>query len=247
MFKIKTLALLLLLMMLSLVQCNSLSSPAPTTPSISFTSEDEFEKQRLQMVQDQIVQRGVSDPDVLHAMRSVPRHEFVADQWSNQAYADHPLPIGYNQTISQPFIVAWMTELLQLEEGDTVLEVGTGSGYQAAVLAQLDVIVYTTEIIEPLADQAAERLHDMGYDHVHIDHRDGYYGWKEHAPFDGIIVTAAPDHIPPALIAQLEEDGRMVIPVGPTGSYQSLFVITKEDGEVKSKNLGAVRFVPLTR
>jgi protein-L-isoaspartate(D-aspartate) O-methyltransferase len=198
------------------------------------------------MVKGQIEHRGITDPEVLQAMRTVPRHEFVPAEWTDQAYEDHPLPIGYNQTISQPFIVAWMTELLQLTKGDVVFEVGTGSGYQAAVLAELDVTVYTTEIIESLADQATERLHDMHYDNVHVDHRDGYYGWEEHAPFDGIIVTAAPDHIPPALIAQLKEDGRMVIPVGQTGSYQSLFVITKENGQVKSKNLGAVRFVPLT-
>jgi protein-L-isoaspartate(D-aspartate) O-methyltransferase len=199
------------------------------------------------MVREQIVRRGVTDPDVLEAMRSVPRHEFVPAEWIGQAYDDHPLPIGYNQTISQPYIVAWMTELLRLQKGDIVLEVGTGSGYQAAVLAELEVNVYTVEIIEPLAEQAEERLREMHYDNVTVEHRDGYYGWEEHAPFDAIIVTAAPDHIPPALVAQLKEDGRMVIPVGPTGSYQSLFVITKEDGQVRSKNLGAVRFVPLTR
>jgi protein-L-isoaspartate(D-aspartate) O-methyltransferase len=199
------------------------------------------------MVRDQIARRGVTDAAVLEAMRSVPRHQFVPAEWIEQAYDDHPLPIGYNQTISQPYIVAWMTELLQLQEGDKVLEVGTGSGYQAAVLGELEITVYTVEIIEALADQATERLHDMQYNNVTVEHRDGYYGWPEHAPFDGIIVTAAPDHIPPALVAQLKEDGRMVIPVGPTGSYQSLFVITKEDGQVRSRNLGAVRFVPLTR
>jgi protein-L-isoaspartate(D-aspartate) O-methyltransferase len=199
------------------------------------------------MVRRQIVARGVSDRRVLAAMRTVPRHLFVSEDWVDQAYDDHPLPIGHSQTISQPYIVAWMTELLQGEPGEVVLEVGTGSGYQAAVLAELGYVVYTIEIIEPLAAQAARRLGEMGYDGVHARQGDGYYGWEEEAPYDAIIVTCAPDHIPPPLIQQLKEGGRMVVPVGPPGGYQSLFLLTKENGEVRSENLGGVRFVPLTR
>jgi len=199
------------------------------------------------MVQRQIQSRGVSDEAVLTAMRTVPRHLFVPDKWREQAYEDHPLPIGYNQTISQPYIVAWMTELLQVQRGGKVLEVGTGSGYQAAILGELELEVYTVEIIEALATQATERLAEMQYDNIVVAHADGYFGWEEHAPFDAIIVTCAPDHVPPDLVKQLKEDGRMVVPVGPPGGYQNLFLITKEDGRAMSESLGGVRFVPLTR
>jgi protein-L-isoaspartate(D-aspartate) O-methyltransferase len=199
------------------------------------------------MVRRQIEQRGIADQTVLRAMRTVPRHLFVPDKWREQAYEDHPLPIGYNQTISQPYIVALMTDLLKVDAGAKVLEVGTGSGYQAAILGELELEVYTVEIIEALATQAAERLSEMQYDNVTVAHQDGYYGWEEHAPFDAIIVTCAPDHVPPELVKQLKDGGRMVIPVGPPGGYQSLFLITKEDGQAKSESLGGVRFVPLTR
>ncbi|MBN1642476.1 MAG: protein-L-isoaspartate(D-aspartate) O-methyltransferase [Anaerolineae bacterium] len=199
------------------------------------------------MVRTQIEGRGVSDPDVLAAMRAVPRHLFVPEEWLDQAYDDHPLPIGYAQTISQPYVVAWMTELLSVDPGDVVLEVGTGSGYQAAILGELGLTVYTIEIVAPLAEQATRRLAEMGYDGVTVRQGDGYYGWEEKAPFDAIIVTCAPDHVPPPLTQQLAEGGRMVVPVGPPGGYQSLFLITKADGEVKSQSLGGVRFVPLTR
>lgn len=219
------------------------AAPSPT-PS---PTPDRHLGARLDMVDLQIQRRGVSDPDVLEAMRTVPRHLFVPDKWQDEAYADHPLPIGYQQTISQPYIVAWMTELLQLDSGDKVLEVGTGSGYQAAVLGELDVQVYTVEIIEALALQATERLAAMGYDQVYVEHRDGYHGWPEAAPFDAIIVTCAPDHIPPPLVQQLKDGGRMVIPVGPPGGYQSMFLVTKEGDRVTSRNLGGVSFVPLTR
>jgi protein-L-isoaspartate(D-aspartate) O-methyltransferase len=178
----------------------------------------------------------------------VPRHEFVPDDYDHLAYTDQPLPIGYGQTISQPFIVAWMTELLELEPGDSVLEIGTGSGYQAAVLAELgDIDVYSIEIIPELADRAAQTLRETGYPDVHLKQGDGYYGWKEHAPYDAIIVTAAPDHLPPPLSDQLAPEGRIVIPIGPPGGYQTLWRFVKEEGELVAYNLGDVSFVPFTR
>jgi protein-L-isoaspartate(D-aspartate) O-methyltransferase len=211
------------------------------------TPLDPYQDQRLEMVRTQIEGRGVTDPQVLEAMRAVPRHRFVPEEWRAQAYEDHPLPIGHKQTISQPYVVAWMTELLQVGPGDKVLEIGTGSGYQAAVLAELGCEVYTIEIIEPLAEQARQRLEEMGFENVVVRRGDGYYGWEDQAPFDAIIVTAAPDHVPPPLVQQLKDRARMVVPVGPPGGYQSLFLITKEDGEVSSKSVGGVTFVPFTR
>jgi protein-L-isoaspartate(D-aspartate) O-methyltransferase len=203
----------------------------------------------MTMVERTIAARGVSDPAVLAAMRDVPRHRFVPDEYIDQAYEDHPLPIGYGQTISQPYIVAWMTELLELEPGkpSKVLEIGTGSGYQAAVLAELeDVEVYSIEIIPELAQQAAQRLEALGYTDVHVKQGDGYYGWEEHAPYDAIIVTAAPDHLPQPLARQLKDNGQLVIPIGPPGGYQTLWRFTKEEGELKAQNLGGVAFVPFT-
>jgi len=208
---------------------------------------DPYREIREHMVATTIASRGISDPDVLDAMRSVPRHAFVPDEYLDQAYEDHPLPIGYGQTISQPYIVAWMTELLELEPGKKVLEIGTGSGYQAAVLAALDGIeVYTIEIVPELAERAGAQLASAGYADVHAQQGDGYYGWPEHAPFDAIIVTAAPDHLPQPLAAQLKEDGRLVVPIGPPGSYQSLWRFTNENGELRAENLGGVIFVPFT-
>ena len=198
------------------------------------------------MVDRQIRSRGISDQQVLDAMERVPRHEFVPDQYKSQAYADHPLPIGHGQTISQPYIVALMSELLQLEQDDRVLEVGTGSGYQAAILAEMIDEVYTVEIIEALATQARERLERLGYENVHVLHADGYFGWPEHAPFDAIIVTAAPDHIPQPLVRQLADGAKMVIPVGPPGGYQTLWEITKVGEEITKRNVTGVLFVPLT-
>jgi protein-L-isoaspartate(D-aspartate) O-methyltransferase len=199
------------------------------------------------MVVQTIEGRGIEDPDVLHAMRTVKRHQFVLDEYQDTAYADHPLPIGYGQTISQPYIVAWMTELLELKPGAQVLEIGTGSGYQAAVLAELpEVEVYTIEIVPELAEQAGERLARLGYTQVHAKQDDGYYGWPEHAPFDAIIVTAAPDHLPQPLVEQLVDGGRLVIPIGPPGSYQTLWKFVKVEGDVKAYNMGGVVFVPFT-
>jgi protein-L-isoaspartate(D-aspartate) O-methyltransferase len=180
-------------------------------------------------------------------MRTVPRHRFVPDALINQAYADHPLPIGYGQTISQPYIVALMTDALRLKPGERVLEIGTGSGYQAAVLAELGVDVYTIEIIPELAEEAEARLAEEGYGAVHVRQADGYFGWEEHAPFDAIIVTAAPDHLPQPLANQLADGGRLIVPIGPPGAVQTLWLFEKADGELQAKNLGEVVFVPFTR
>jgi protein-L-isoaspartate(D-aspartate) O-methyltransferase len=208
---------------------------------------DSFEKARLALVRNSIEARGVDDPEVLRAMRAVPRHEFVPSQYVGQAYNDHPLPIGYGQTISQPYIVAWMTELLELQPGEKVLEIGTGSGYQAAILAELGFVeVYSIEIVPELAVQATDLLRELGFEEIHVRQGDGYYGWPEAAPFDAIIVTAAPDHLPAPLADQLAEGGRLVIPIGPRGLYQSLWQFVKEQGELTAYDMGGVRFVPFT-
>jgi protein-L-isoaspartate(D-aspartate) O-methyltransferase len=207
---------------------------------------DLFQKARNRMVETTIESRGVKDPAVLRAMRTVPRHEFVPSEYIDQAYDDHPLPIGYGQTISQPYVVAWMTELLELQPGEKVLEIGTGSGYQAAVLAELgSVDVYSIEIVPELATIAADRLQSLGYD-VNLLQADGYYGWTDQAPFDAIIVTAAPDHLPAPLVDQLSDGGRLVIPIGPPGGFQSLWKFVKTGGDLKAYNLGSVAFVPFT-
>ena len=191
---------------------------------------------------------AVEDKHVLDAMRKVPRHEFVPKNARPEAYEDRPMPIGYGQTISQPYIVAFMTELLHVDGDDTVLEIGTGSAYQAAVLAELVKVVYTIEIVEPLAKQAAERLKSLKYENVHVRQGDGYFGWQEKAPFDAIIVTAAATHIPPPLIEQLKPGGRMVIPVGAPLQSQTLLLVEKTDeGAVRQKSILPVSFVPFTR
>jgi protein-L-isoaspartate(D-aspartate) O-methyltransferase len=217
--------------------------------------EDEFATARAALV-DELAAYGRHDPpegqegfeaQVLQAMREVGRHRFVPDSQLSEAYANHPLPIGHGQTISQPYIVALMTDLVDPQPDDVVLEVGTGSGYQAAVLARLVRQVYTIEIIEPLAEQAGERLAELGYDNVTTRLGDGYFGWAEHAPFDAIVVTAAASHVPPPLIAQLKPGGRMVIPVGGRFAVQYLLLVEKtEAGETITRQIAAVRFVPLT-
>lgn len=191
-------------------------------------------------------QQGFDDR-VLQALREVERHQFVPERLRPEAYANHPLPIGHGQTISQPYIVALMTDLVDPDGNDTVLEVGTGSGYQAAVLARLVEHVYSIEIIEPLARQAGDRLHALGYDNVTTRLGDGYFGWHEHAPFDAIVVTAAASHVPPPLIEQLKPGGRMVIPVGGRFAVQYLLLLEKSAaGEILTRQITAVRFVPLT-
>lgn len=208
---------------------------------------DAYVEERREMVRTQVAARGVDDPQVLEAMRTVKRHRFVSASLIDAAYDDRPLPIGHGQTISQPFIVAYMTELAGVESDDHVLEVGTGSGYQAAVLAEIVDSVYTIEIVPELAASARARLADLGYDNVVVRHADGYHGWPEHAPYEAIIVTAASEHIPPPLIEQLGDGGRMVIPVGTPFRTQMLMLVTKEDGAVKTQSLTPVRFVPFTR
>lgn len=208
----------------------------------------DFRASRDRMVREQIESRGITDSRVLAAMRNVPRHEFVPEQWIDAAYEDHPLPIGNGQTISQPYIVALMTELLRAGPGANVLEVGTGCGYQAAVLAGMAVAVYSVEILGPLARESADRLQRLGYRGVHVQHADGYLGWRERAPYDGIIVTAGADHVPPPLIEQLKPGGRMVIPVGEPHGEQSLLLVEKaQDGQTSMRNVTRVVFVPLTR
>ncbi len=204
--------------------------------------------EREEMVRHQIAARGVHDSATLAAMGRVPRHEFVPKGYLSAAYADRPLPIGLGQTISQPYIVAYMTERLEPKLGDRVLEVGTGSGYQAAVLAEIVDSVYTIEIFGELARKAEARLGRLGYENVRVRHGDGYFGWPEAAPFDAVIVTAAAGHIPPPLVEQLKPGGRMAIPVGSVYGVQTLILVEKgSDSRVKTRNLLPVRFVPLLR
>jgi protein-L-isoaspartate(D-aspartate) O-methyltransferase len=204
-----------------------------------------FAQERDRMVREQIEARGVTDPRVLAALRKVPRHELVPENVRSFAYEDRPLPIGHGQTISQPYIVAEMTAQLELSGDERVLEIGTGSGYQAAVLGELAKEVWSIEIVEPLARRAAEDLERLGYDNVHVRAGDGYAGWPEHAPFDAIIVTAAPEHIPQPLIDQLAVGGRMILPVGGR-AYQNLVLVTRDETGVEQRELLGVMFVPMT-
>ena len=215
---------------------------SPTAPS---PSQDRFLPRRELMVVEDIEGRGISDPRVLAAMRSVPRHLFVPEKYLYKAYGDNPLPIGRGQTISQPYVVAAMTQLMGVRPGDKILEVGTGSGYQAAILAQMDAEVYSVEIIPDLANESRQRLDRLGYQEGRTRPGDGYFGWEDYGPFDAIIVTAAPDHIPPPLLDQLKSTGKMIIPVGPQGAVQTLWLAEQRDGEWVFINQGLVRFVPL--
>ncbi|UCE05957.1 MAG: protein-L-isoaspartate(D-aspartate) O-methyltransferase [bacterium] len=221
------------------------TSEAPIPQQNSNTVQDAYVEKRLWMVKHQIQWRGIKDTLVLNAMRKVPRHLFVPNYLKSQAYVDSPLPIGEGQTISQPYIVAFMTEALELKGGEKVLEIGTGSGYQAAVLAESAREVYTIEIISSLGRRAEALLKELGYKNVHVKIGDGYRGLPEQAPFDAVIVTAAPGHIPQPLVDQLKKGGRMIIPVGDY--YQELKLITKKsNGTVKKKSVLPVRFVPMT-
>jgi len=201
--------------------------------------------ERNEMVDRQLIPRGIKSPAVLDAMRNVPRHLFVPENMQRGAYDDSPLPIGFGQTISQPYIVAYMTEQLEPFPGMKVLEIGTGSGYQAAILAYLGCEVFTMELLGAHADKARQNLDDCGYKGVSVKYGNGFSGWMEEAPFDAIIVTAAPDIIPPAMIEQLKDGGKMVIPVGGMNSIQSLNLLTKDGGDIITRELLLVRFVPM--
>lgn len=215
------------------------------TPAENNMEEDTFAEQRARMVSRQIENRGVTNAEVLAAMRKVPRHLFVPERYRKYAYADHPLPIGEGQTISQPYIVGYMTDVLRLKPGDRILEVGTGSGYQAAVLAELGCKVYSIEIIDALAQRARKTLRELEYRNVYIKTGDGYQGWAEEAPFDAVIVTCAPEDIPKPLVEQLKQGGRMIIPVGKSDGIQQLVLAVKQDGRLSSRSVMPVRFVPM--
>lgn len=232
--------LLLIILALSLTGFSSY----PETEKLK-AADSNFAFMRKRMVEQQIIKRGIRDKKVLDAMLKIKRHLFVDESRMGRAYEDHPLPIGEGQTISQPYIVALMTEALKLKPSDRVLEIGTGSGYQAAVLAEIVREVYTIEIRERLAKKA-EKLHDrLGYKNISIKYADGYYGWKEHAQFDAIIVTASANHIAPPLIRQLKEGGRLIIPLGSTLYYQTLTLATKRNGQIDIEQMGGVAFVPM--
>ena len=215
--------------------------------SFLYSSEDRaFTAPRQRMVEKDLKGRDIADPQVLEIMGRIPRHLFVEKSLRRQAYADHPLPIGEGQTISQPYIVALMTQILRIQPGEKVLEVGTGSGYQAAVLAELTDQVFSIEIREKLTQAASRILKELGYNQVRLKSGDGYFGWEEFAPFDAIIVTCAANHIPPSLIKQLKEGGRLILPLGSTTYFQTLTLITKKGGQTEVQHLLGVAFVPMT-
>jgi protein-L-isoaspartate(D-aspartate) O-methyltransferase len=209
-------------------------------------AEDGEVRSRQGMVKNQLMAGGITNPEVLKAMSDVPRHEFVPAAMRPFAYVNGPLPIGHGQTISQPFIVAYMTQVLELTNSDRVLEVGTGSGYQAAILGKLCKEVYTIEIVPELAESSRQLLGRLGFENVHVKAGDGYLGWPEKAPFDAIIVTCAPDHVPEPLVNQLAEGGRLIIPVGEEGTIQQLVLLRKREGKILRENKLDVRFVPMT-
>lgn len=215
----------------------------PASPS---HPEDIYEKKRKFMVEHDLRGRGIREQRVLEVMGKVPRHLFVAGSLRDRAYEDYPLPIGEGQTISQPYVVALMTEALKLKPTDRVLEIGTGSGYQAAVLAGMVKEVYTIEIRKGLAEEAEKRLKELGYRNVKVRYGDGYFGWEQQAPFDAIMITASANHIPPPLIKQLKEGGRLIIPLGSTVYFQTLTLAAKKKGELELEQLTSVAFVPMT-
>ena len=215
--------------------------------ALGFQENPDYKAAREKMVNSQIKARGIQDRLTLAAMRSVPRHKFVPEALMASAYLDSPLPIGHGQTISQPYIVAFMTEIIKPQKDFKVLEIGTGSGYQAAVLGYIVNQVYTIEIIEALYMQAKKRLDDLSYDNIIIKNADGYYGWQEEGPFDAIVVTAAAEFVPPPLIEQLKDGGKMIIPVGTPFTTQQLLLVEKKNGKIMTESLMFVRFVPFTR
>lgn len=213
----------------------------------NFLQVDKYHAERINMVKSQITDRGISNTATINAMRKVPRHLFVPMEYVNDAYGDYPLPIGFGQTISQPYIVAYMTEVVKPTEKKKALEIGTGSGYQAAVLAEIVDTVFTIEIIPELANESAARFKQLGYNNIIGKSGDGYNGWPGHSPFDIIIVTAAANAIPKPLIDQLAENGRLVIPVGEPGAIQELMLLVKKNGKIETNRLTFVRFVPFKR
>ena len=246
----------LIFVFLAILQCASFLSAEETTSAIPPGKKElwtrprssEREEDRMKMVRYQIKDRGVRDEKVLSAMEAVPRHWFVPDKYQSQAYDDNPLPIGFEQTISQPYVVAVMTASLEIDSSSKVLEIGTGSGYQAAVLNEITPYVYTVEIIEELGKRAEECLKAHGYKTIGTRIADGYDGWPEEAPYDAIVVTAAATHVPPPLFKQLKAGGKICIPIGAPMSVQELVIVTKDkEGKAIQKNLFPVRFVPLTR
>lgn len=208
-------------------------------------ADDPYKAKRQRMLERDIKGRGIKDSKVLEVMGRIPRHLYVDERLKEKAYNDHPLPIDEGQTISQPYVVALMTEALRLKPGDRVLEIGTGSGYHAAVLAEIVKEVYTIEIRKGLAEKAEKRLRDLGYKNIKVKYADGYFGWEEHAPFDAIIITAAANHIPPPLIKQMKEGGRLIIPLGSTAYYQMLTLAEKKKDELEIEQITSVAFVPM--
>lgn len=240
---------------LLITSCTGQTQPSPTSISLPSSTaqpdadinDEQFSQAHQQLVQHTIAIQNLQDEDVIRAFSTVPRHQFVPSEYLDMAYEDHALPIGYGQTISQPSLVAYMTEILELKPGQIVLEIGTGSGYQAAILAELGFVdVYSIEIVPELAENASNLLQALGYSNVTVKQADGFYGWEEYAPFDAIIVTAAPDHLPPPLVDQLADNGRLVIPIGPPGWTQTLWKFIKQDNELIGYNMGGVGFVPFT-
>lgn len=216
------------------------------TATASAQEADTFAAARQQMIKDHLKGRDITDPAVLQAMRDVPRHRFVPSALQEFAYADRPLPIGHGQTISQPYVVAFMTQMLEVRPEDTILEIGTGCGYQAAVLARMVKQVYTIEIVQPLADSARALLAELGCKNIFVKADDGFDGWPEHAPFDKIILTCAVQEIPPALIKQLKDGGRIIAPEGAADEVQYLVIATKQNGKIQHRKVLPVRFVPMT-
>jgi protein-L-isoaspartate(D-aspartate) O-methyltransferase len=215
-------------------------------PFLDASEDQTFAAARRRMVEKDLKGRDIADSKVLEIMGRVPRHLFVEKSQQHRAYADRPLPIGEGQTISQPYIVALMTQILQIKPGEKVLEIGTGSGYQAAILAELTDQVFSIEIKEKLAQIASQRLKELGYDRVRVKHGDGYLGWPEFSPFDAIIITCAVSPIPPPLISQLKEGGRLVVPMGRPNQFQTLSLVTKKGGQIHAQELIGVAFVPMT-
>jgi len=245
--KALVIALLLALFLLGCIESHVKEEEVAIPAETAKPDEDpSFIAARAHMIEAHLKARGITDERVLEAMGTIPRQEFVSADLRDSAYSDHPLPIGEGQTISQPYVVALMTQALRLQGDEKVLEIGTGSGYQAAVLAELVDEVYTIEIVPSLSEVAEVRLERLGYENVEVKNADGYFGWKEHAPFDAVMITAAADHVPPELLDQLKDGGQLIMPLGSTKYYQTLTLLTKEGGEVKAEYLIDVRFVPMT-